>query len=346
MFRRGRGLLVLCVSICAAAGVLTSASHARNPGSKPSPHPRSLTGAFESCDPQLAADSCAARLRLMEHTGMQLTVSDLPSYGPWLAPYLQALRAAHMRAIWEVINPTWWNAVGDDRTGRDPDLFAAYGSWASACGDCHTNGQLLAFITRTLTADHLTYGWYVADDSEFDGRRADTRSAMLNGIHTFAAALHADAPGTVTVSSAYGTEQLREAEPAAGLTAVESYPVIKRPGGRAPTTQAVYRSTLETARRAAAAAGTRPTAMILQAFSWAGCDADQRSVGASRRSPYPTAAELAAQRTAAVQGAAPSLILYYNFDQTAGWPSGQRPAGCRQPPHRLRRLRALRRSLP
>jgi hypothetical protein len=345
MFRRGRGLLVLCASICAAAVVLPSASRARNPERQPSLHPGSLTGAFESCDPQLAADSCGARLRLMAHTGMQLTVSDLPSDGPWLAPYLRALRAAHMRAIWEVINPTWWDAA-DDRAGHDADLFAAYGSWASACGNCHTNGRLLAFITRTLTAGHLTYGWYVADDSEFDGRRSDTRSEMLTGIRAFAAALHADAPGTVTVMSAYGTEQLTEAKPAAGMTAVESYPVIERVGGRAPTTHAVYRSTLQTARRAAAAAGSRPTAMILQAFSWAGCDADQRSVGASGGSPYPTAAQLAAQRTAAVRGARPSLILYYNFDQTAGWPSGQRPVGCRQPPHRLRRLRALRRSLP
>jgi hypothetical protein len=345
MSRRRRSLLVAWVSICAAAVVLPSASNAHNPRSTLSPQPRSLTGAFESCDPQLAADACAARLRLMARTGMQLTVSNLPSDGPWLARYLHALRAAHMRAIWEIINPTWWNAA-DNRNGHDPGLFAAYGSWASACGNCESNGRLLAFITRTLTAGHLTYGWYVADDSEFDGRRSDTRSEMLTGIRAFAAALHADAPGTVTVMSAYGTEQLTEAKPAAGITAVESYPVIERVGGHAPTAHAVYRSTFETARRAAAAAGSRPTAMILQAFSWAGCEADQQSVGASGGSPYPTAAELAAQRTAAVRGARPSLILYYNFDQTAGWPSGQRPAGCRQPPHRLRRLRALRRSLP
>jgi hypothetical protein len=345
MFPRGRGLLVLCVSICAAAVVLPSASHAGNLGRKPPPHPRSLTGAFESCDPQLATDACAARLRLMARTGMQLTVSNVPSDGPWLAPYLHALRTAHMRAIWEIINPTWWSAA-DDRNGHDPGLFAAYGSWASACGDCHTNGRLLAFITRTLTAVHLTYGWYVADDSEFDGHRTDTRSAMLTGIRAFAAALRADAPGTVTVMSTYGTAQLTEAKPAAGLTAVESYPVIERVGGGAPTTQAVYRSTLETARRAAAAAGSLPTAMILQAFSWAGCDADRRSVGARGGSPYPSAAELAAQRTAAIRGARPSLILSYNFDQTAGWPTGQRPADCRQPPNPLRRLQALRRSLP
>jgi hypothetical protein len=345
MSRRRRGLLVVCVSVCAAAVALPSASTAHNPGSTPSPQPRSLAGAFESCDPQLAADACAARLRLMARTGMQLTVSNLPSDGPWLARYLDALRAAHMRAIWEIINPVWWKAA-DNRNGHDPGLFAAYGSWASACGNCDTNGRLLAFITRTLTAGHLTYGWYVADDSEFNGRRTDTRSEMLTGIRAFAAALHADAPGTVTVVSAYGTEQLTEAKPAAGMTAVESYPVIERVGGHAPTTQAVYRSTFETARRAAAAAGGRPTAMILQAFSWAGCHADQRSVGASGGSPYPTAAQLAAQRTAAVRGARPSLILYYDFDQTAGWPSRQRPAGCRQPPNPRRRLRALRRSLP
>jgi len=344
---RGRGsLMVLCVSICAAGVVLPSASHARNPGRTLSAHRRSLTGAFESCDPQLAADACAARLRLMARTGMQLTVSSLPPDGPWLGPYLHALRAAHMRAIWEIINPTWWTVARDDRTGYDADLFAEYGSWASACGDCDSNGQLLAFITRALTANHLTYGWYVADDSQFDGHQTYTRSEMLTGIRAFATALHADAPGTVTVMSAYGTEHLRQAEPAVGMTAVESYPVIERAGQRAPTTQAVYRSTLRTAQRAAAAAGSRPTAMILQAFSWAGCGADQRSVGASGRSPYPTAAELGAQRTAAVQGARPSLILYYNFDQTAGWPSGQHPADCRQPPNPLWRLRALRRALP
>jgi hypothetical protein len=82
-------------------------------------------------------------------------------------------------------------------------------------------------------------------------------------------------------------------------------------------------------------------ALILQAFSWGQCSADAQASGNTTAARYPTAAEMLAMRDAALQHSAPKLLLWYDFDETAGWPAGEMPADCSAPSDTGRRLAAL-----
>ncbi len=290
-------------------------------------------GIFDYCPVETLLSECETRLQTIAAAGLSIDVQPLPADSPSLASYLQAMKTAGIKAMWEVSNPSWWGYNGNapwgyDSTATDLAQSWPYSTWAAACG-CEANGQLLAFIASTLAQSATTYGWYVADDSQFGPQPP---AQTLEGITQFARDLQGLAPGTTTLISTWGTSQLANAYGAAQLTAAEAYPV-----GDAPQSVANIRfeaaQVANTANYAQGLADNRHglVALVLQAFNWAACESDMQASGASAGSRYPSATELLAMRNAALSNSHPALLLWYDLEQTIGWPTGQQPSDCRAP---------------
>jgi hypothetical protein len=248
-----------------------------------------------------------------------------------------------LRAMWEITDPGWWGYNTSAPWGYNPsgtNMLSSYPSWTSACR-CKTNGQLLTFIAHTLNGGGVTYGWYIADDSQLSGGQPYTPQQAVAGIKQFSSYLASAAPGTKTLVSTWGLgqlDQLNQAYGAANLTAQEMYPF----GLAAGDTQALgWVSSGAALTQQVATADNGPSAFILQSFSWGECAGDAAAAGVGPGAPYPDANEMLQMRNAVLQNARPSLLLWYNLEETIGWASGEQPSGCVAPTNPSARLQGL-----
>ncbi len=322
-------------------------------------------GIFDVCDITINLSECDQRLGVIAGAGLKLVVVPLPDYGGRLFTYLRAMRAEGLQAIWELNHPAWWGYNGSAPFGYDASAgnlltVPEYASWAIGCG-CSTNAQLLAFIIHTMSASGVTFGWYTADDSQYNadmgpdypytgGGSSYTIPQALQGIRTLDATLQSLAPGEPTIVSSWGmtdTTQLSGALGIADIAAQENYPVGL--DGAGDSTAEVATETAATAaqtQRLASVAG-RPSAFILQSFGWSncgGCGYDDS--GSAAAPPYPSAAEMLAMRNEVLSNADPKVILWFCLQETIGWQvsqtsPGHQGVGWSDPPDPQARLAAL-----
>jgi hypothetical protein len=300
-------------------------------------------GIFTSCDISVILPECQTRLKTVASAGLKIIVQNLPLYGSWVSSYLKALHGDGLRAMWEMIDPGWCGYNGSAPWGYNPNgtnMLGGYPSWTSAC-HCKTNGQLLTYIAHTLNSGGATYGWYVADDYELSGSQPYTPAEALAGIKRFSSDLTTAAGGTKTLMSAWGLnemQQIDQAYGAANLAAQEMYPF----GLATDDTQALgWVSNGASLTQQLATSNNGPSAFILQSFSWGECAADAAAAGVGPDAPYPTASEMLQMRNAVLQNAKPSLILWYNLEETIGWATGEQPSDCAAPTDPATRLQSL-----
>ena len=316
-----------------------------NPSPAPAVPPQ---GIFTSCDVSVSLTACEARLPVVARAGFKLVVQELPPVGPALLDYLAALKASGLQAMWEMTDPGWWGYNGSAPFGYDPgaaSMLAAYPSWAAACA-CQTNGDLLTFMARAVASAGVTFGFYLADDSQLEGAPQPYQLGdALSGLKRLSDDLHAAVPGTTTMISTYGMNGgglAARASASADLIGQELYPFASYAGVAVPDATAVSDVT-RAARLAQTSADAQgaPPVFILQAFSWGECATDAAASGADPASGYPDATEMSSLRDTALSAAHPSVLLWYSLEETIGWPAGQQPPGCAAPPDPGVRLAAL-----
>jgi hypothetical protein len=308
------------------------------PPPPPPPAPRTVPpqGIWDYCDVALDASSCEQRVTTAASIGFSLIVAPFPNYSPSLAGFLQTLKTNKVRALWEITDPAWWGYNGRARWGYNPNastLLLLHPDWANACG-CQTNGALLAFIVRTLTANGTTYGWYIADDSEVNSP-AYSLAQFVQGVGQFSATLHSLAPATVTLNGSDGGAEFQSTYGVADLTAEEVYPIADQTPSPA-TLSNVADLTSSAVQVVEQGSGTGPTAFILQAF-------DQSDWNLLKGDRYPSAAEMLTMRNTVLKRSNPSFLLWYNLDDTIGWPT-HRPgwwSGPKPPTDTSARIAAL-----
>jgi hypothetical protein len=305
-------------------------------------------GIFTDCDISTSLPACAARLAIVAHAGLKILVQPLPPAGLPLLEYVSALKSSGLEAMWEITDPGWWGYNGSAPFGYDrsaANMLAVEPSWAVACG-CQSNADLLTFIASRLESTGLTYGFYVADDSQFEGSDQPYQLGdVLSGLQRFSADLHAAASGAKTMISAWGLSDsavAARASASADLVGEEMYPFASYGGSAVSAADAISEVT-EAARADQRIADTNgaESAFILQAFSWGECAPDTNASGTGATSAYPAAPEMSSLRDAVLGAARPSLLLWYSLEETIGWPAGQQPSGCTAPPDPVVRLDAL-----
>jgi len=300
--------------------------HARGPGGTHRAAPRHvsavmtapLEGIFENCPLDTAMALCTQRLAVMHAGGLRVVV--VPAWGaslPSLAAYAGAAHGLGMSVMWELSNPGWW---------RDPatstDLAGAFGAFATACG-CNQNGPLLAYLVGWLGALPGTYGYYAADDSMLSaGDRA--------GVGAYVSQIKRQDPWHTVLIGSFGLGQAQQYEGIADLIGDEMYPITTT--SLMPTTahSRTWSSIAQAASRAQqlAAGAHRPSAFILQAFSWGDNIDDGTAVGACSAGEsnwscyaalrYPSPGEQLQLRNDVLLHAHPRLILWWSFQGTYG----------------------------
>ncbi len=370
-------IALLCVVLAALFQVVSARATPRHAGrSRKTGHaaPMATTlpftalppqGIFDVCDITINLSECDQRLGVIAGAGLKLVVVPLPDYGGRLFTYLRAMRAEGLQAIWELNHPAWWGYNGSAPFGYDAGAgnlltVPEYASWANGCG-CSTNAQLLAFIIHTMSASGVTFGWYTADDSQYNadmgpdypytgGGPSYTIQQALQGIRSLDATLRSLASGEPTIVSSWGltdTTQLSDALGIADIAAQENYPVGL--DGAGDSTAEVATETAATAaktQRLASLAG-RPTAFILQSFGWGDCGGcGYGDSGSAAAPPYPSAAEMLAMRNEVLRKADPKVILWFCLQETIGWQvsqtsPGHEGVGWSDPPDPQARLAAL-----
>jgi hypothetical protein len=268
-----------------------------------------VQGIFENCPLDRAFATCVQRLDVMHAGGLKVVVvSAAQTSRPALYAYAREANVRGMSVMWELSDTGWWRAP---TPGADPAA-----DFAPFHGACHCGGTKLA----TYTAGWLgrlpgTYGYYAADDSMLaPGDR--------KGVRRFTAALKRGDPAHPTLIGAANTLQQRQYVRSADLVATEVYPVTT--GALSP---AQARTTVAAAQSNANGAH-RPSAFILQAFSWGDSLADGRAIGmcsaadtaagCGARLSYPSSGQQTTLLDAVLHHARAKLVLWWSFPDTYG----------------------------
>lgn len=275
-------------------------------------------GTFENCPLDTAMPLCAHRLKVMRAGGMRVVVISAWSGSiPALASYAATAHRLGMSVMWELSNPDWWQqpASATGMAGYLPGFTAA-------CG-CKQNGPLLAYVTRWLGALPGTYGYYAADDSMLP--RHD-RAAVASYVREIK---HNDHRHTVLISS-FSQSQANQYEGLADETAQEIYPVKTRSLLPVRANQSAWSSVARSAARTqqAATRAHKPSAFILQAFTWGdniddgvstrACTAAESKWSCHASLRYPSRSAQLELRNDVLLHAHPKLILWWSFPGTYG----------------------------
>jgi hypothetical protein len=275
-------------------------------------------GIFETCPLDTAFTTCLRRLEVMHRGGIKVVV--IPAYGASLRPleaYAAFAHALGMSVMWELSNASWWQ---DPMTSTSMD--STFGSMASACR-CSENGALLSYTIRWLSRLAGTYGYYAADDSML-GPGDDA------GVAAYVALIKEQDPTHTVMISANQQSQVQEYQGTADVIGAEIYPVTTTSLLPVTSNAGMWGNVAQTAidaQRSADGAG-KPSAFILQAFTWGDNSADGQAIGVCSAQDttatcyaklrYPSSGEQLQLRNEVLEHAHPSLILWWSFSGTYG----------------------------
>jgi hypothetical protein len=305
--------LTLAVTAFSSAPTASAATHhktAHDAQSLPA------EGIFDDCNLDAQLNTCEQRLQTIHQGGFQVvvmgamntTLASLSSY----ASYAQSIG---MKVMWEISDPNFWQSP----SGTSDD--GEFTSFSTACG-CTENSKVLAYMVNWLSNLSATYGYYAADDSMISPGQGAELTAYTRSIKAV------DPNHTVLVSA--NAQQGESNEAAGDMLASEIYPVTN--SDLSPESQhlADWQSvdqSVEQAQHAATAAG-KPSAFILQAFTFGDNLDDGEAVGVctpsmttqqcSSKLDYPSAATQLQLRNEVLEHSSAKLILWYSFEGTYG----------------------------
>jgi hypothetical protein len=225
-------------------------------------------------------------------------------------------------------------------------MLSKYPTYHLLCG-CSTNDELLQYIVGYLTADDATWGWYIADDSQFAAVGSQLYQEQIAGLTTFSARLKQLAPTTHTVIADCcnsGTSQLQNSYQVADFTAHELYPIFSYADTDPLTGEVAGQADYQDASAVQSLMDSyqKPSALILQAFDWGMDTHDAAATGDDATvDAYPTAEQQLAMRNGALLASDPQLVLWFYWNDTAGWPTGTMPASFQAPIDPADRLAGL-----
>ena len=290
-------------------------------------------GVYDSCNIAKTLNICKQRLGRIGVNGgagfnVALEEDGLDGDMSQLNNYMNASINDGVKIIWSLQNDGWWQNYNPNGN----NMLGYYPSFTEACGaGCNTNEKLLGFIVDTLKGK-ATYGFYIADDSQIP---QNNPTPYLSGLSNFTKDIRQYAPNAQTVVSVYKVDSsgntIAQYYKAKAATEVvqESYPEDSdKPPSVDNTPTALNRlanqvkPAAEAVKNAEAQTGEK-AGFVGQA--WAKCDSeyDDPTQFKTHDCTFPTGDQLVTMRNTMINIAHPNLILYYNYDQVAGYPKGQ-----------------------
>lgn len=277
-------------------------------------------GIFETCPLDSALSACEQRLSVMHSGGLQVVVINVGNTSiDALSQYAATAHSLGMSVMWELSNPLWWQQPA---TGNQAS--SSFSQFASSCG-CSTNADVLAYMVRWLAALPGTYGYYAADDSMLSPGDESGVAAYIARIK------QQDTVHTVLVGAANTNQGLHYEQATSADVAQEVYPITTASLLPQSANQSTWDSVDQTAsvmQQAADHAG-KPSAAILQAFTWGDALSDGQAIGVctsadttascNAKLRYPSGAEQLALRNAVLGNSHPQLILWFSFYGTYGF---------------------------
>jgi hypothetical protein len=274
-------------------------------------------GIFENCRLDTQMLTCVQRLEVMHQGGMQIVVISPSGESPAsLAAYAATAHSLGMSVMWELSDPSWWQAPASTSMDR------SYPGFVAACG-CTQNGELLAYLVHWLGQQTGTYGYYAADDLVL---AAGDRPAMAAYV---AEIKQQDPYHTVMIGSA-NESQTATFQSVPDVIGTEIYPVTTDRMMPVSANQGTWDSLGQwatDAQKSADRAG-KQSAFILQAFTWGdnlsdgqiigGCSASDTQLSCYSKLRYPSAADQLELRNEILLHAHPKLILWWSFPGTYG----------------------------
>lgn len=275
-------------------------------------------GIFDNCQLDTQMSTCLQRLQVIHDGGFGVVVIDASEGSPSSdASYAAAAQGLGMKVMWEISNPGWW---------QDSNLDGQFSGFATACG-CSDNSSLLTYMIGFLGEQSGTYGYYAADDTMLgSGDRA--------GVAAYVSRIKAIDPGHEVLLSSADETQTSQYESIGDMNAAEIYPITTRslmPASRHPDDWSSVAQWAKDDQGLANSAG-KPSAFILQAFSWGDNLDDGSAMGVCTPSMtkqqcwdsfiYPTAGDQLQLRNEILKHAHPKLILWWSFMGTYGQAGG------------------------
>jgi hypothetical protein len=275
-------------------------------------------GIFENCPLDTALPTCLHRLQVMHRGGIKVVViSANGSSLRDLAAYAAFAHALGMSVMWELSNASWWQ---DPMTSTS--LQSTFGAMAAACG-CSENGAILSYTIRWLSRLPGTYGYYAADDSMLGpGDQA--------GVAAYVALIKEQDPNHTVMISANQQSQVDQYQGTADLIGTEIYPVTTTSLMPVTSNASMWGDVAQTAidaQHSANGAG-KPSAFILQAFTWGDnlgdgttmgyCSPQDTTATCYAKLRYPSAGEQLQLRNEVLEHSQAKLILWWSFPGTYG----------------------------
>jgi len=260
----------------------------------------------------------------MHSAGMQVAVVGIQGVPlSSIASYATYAQSVGMSVMWEINDPGFWGGAWNGSSAA-----ADWAGFSSACG-CTATGQVLDYMIRWLAALPATYGYYAADDWTLT-------AGQVAGLTQYVSEIRSDDPTHMVMvgsTQAQGTTYY-----ATGATiGNEIYPETTSnlmPYGRNLATWQSVQQSVEQDARAAKAHG-EASAFLLQSFTfgdniWDGeavgaCTAQMTQQQCASRLDFPSPAVQLELRNQVLEHADPTLILWFNFQETYG--QGGRWAG-------------------
>jgi hypothetical protein len=315
--RNGRSRVAVCLlamALCLLAAWPTGASAATTLPPE---------GIFDHCQLDTQMSTCLQRLQTIHSGGFQVVVINAYSASlPSLQTYATAAQGLGMKVMWAISSNGWWSSPLSS-TSLDAGGWIPF---ATACG-CTENGQILSYLVHWLAALPATYGYYAADDSMLS-------PGDQTGVSQYMATIKASDPVHPTIISSNDESQTAQYESLGNMSAPELYPITtstlmpvsnNQVWWDAESQEATYDQGL--ANRAG-----KPSAFILQAFSFGDNLSDGEAVGACTPSMsqlqcwsqlrYPSPADQLKLRNEVLKHAHPKIILWWSFPGTYGQTGG------------------------
>jgi hypothetical protein len=244
---------------------------------------------YEACGPAESGQTCIDRLADIRAGGFTLVLN----YRQWWASaddlrhYAETADRLGMRIIWPLDGEPW--RMGGDLRARYPQLAVTCG-----CSDDEGFKRYAIGLVKDLPA---TWGYYVGDEVPLEQRAQ--AAAFADHVKTLDPS-HPRLFVALEVPATAGAN-LEPFAQTADVLAGDYYPI----GGNDPVD-----STATVARNVGrvADAHSKPSGMVLQAFSW---EMYPGKEGVVPR--WPTADEIRRMRDLAIEHSRPSLILWYSY---------------------------------